>query len=386
VATKLWIPFFALMLAGVSVVDGMPSARAQGFVADCTAFASYAEANNYYSTHPEAADALDDDRDGTACEVYFGLERRASRSEASRSSSSGGVRLAQEEEGDLDCEDFETQEEAQAVLDEDPDDPNNLDPNGDGIACALLPSGGEANPEAAPVSEEEQAADETQTDDQELTREERRAQRREQRQQEQGNQDEAAVVTCDEFATQEDAQAAFDADPEALASLDGDGNGIACEELLETEPAADDQEARQAERQARREERRTGRNQEEEPAAEEPVQEPEEAVDVDLRGVVVEPTVVEISDDIDCADFDFQEEAQEVYNQNPADPYNLDPSGDGFACSSLPLSAPLVTQVPRTGVGVAGVGIPHLMGAGLLASAGAAGAAWQLGQRRRTGS
>ena len=41
---------------------------------------------------------------------------------------------------DLDCEDFKTQEEAQAVLDEDPADPNNLDPNQDGIACALLPS------------------------------------------------------------------------------------------------------------------------------------------------------------------------------------------------------------------------------------------------------
>jgi hypothetical protein len=41
---------------------------------------------------------------------------------------------------DLDCEDFETQEEAQAVLDEDPTDPNNLDPNRDGTACGLLPS------------------------------------------------------------------------------------------------------------------------------------------------------------------------------------------------------------------------------------------------------
>ena len=41
---------------------------------------------------------------------------------------------------DLDCEDFDTREEAQAVLDEDPADPNNLDPNRDGIACALLPS------------------------------------------------------------------------------------------------------------------------------------------------------------------------------------------------------------------------------------------------------
>ena len=49
------------------------------------------------------------------------------------------VRFVQQAD-DLDCEDFETQEEAQATLDEDPADPNNLDPNQDGIACALLPS------------------------------------------------------------------------------------------------------------------------------------------------------------------------------------------------------------------------------------------------------
>src|SRR5215207_3430192 len=48
------------------------------------------------------------------------------------------IQLAQAD--DLDCADFETQEEAQAVLDEDPADPNNLDPNQDGVACALLPS------------------------------------------------------------------------------------------------------------------------------------------------------------------------------------------------------------------------------------------------------
>lgn len=46
---------------------------------------------------------------------------------------------------DLNCDDFATQEEAQAVYDEDPSDPHGLDGNdNDGIACESLPSGGAA--------------------------------------------------------------------------------------------------------------------------------------------------------------------------------------------------------------------------------------------------
>jgi competence protein ComEC len=43
--------------------------------------------------------------------------------------------------GDLDCADFANREEAQAVLDADPSDPNYLDGEGDGVACESLPSG-----------------------------------------------------------------------------------------------------------------------------------------------------------------------------------------------------------------------------------------------------
>lgn len=43
---------------------------------------------------------------------------------------------------DLNCSDFATQAEAQAVLDANPADPNNLDQDNDGIACESLPSGG----------------------------------------------------------------------------------------------------------------------------------------------------------------------------------------------------------------------------------------------------
>lgn len=43
------------------------------------------------------------------------------------------VAFAQEDQ--YDCASFGSQESAQAELDRDPSDPNNLDPNGDGTAC-----------------------------------------------------------------------------------------------------------------------------------------------------------------------------------------------------------------------------------------------------------
>ena len=292
--------------------------------------------------------------------------------------------LAQQTD-DLDCEDFETQEEAQAALDEDPEDPHNLDPNQDGIACALLPS---AEDRAAASADEAAAAQDAGTGNQ--TQEERKAARRAERAQNQdgqateeatpadtGNQtqeerraarqateEETPAVTCAGFGTQEDAQAAYDEDPAGLAHLDADSNGIACEELLasdvQTEPAAGTEPDQ--------ERRRNRRNQEEESA-------PTEVV-------IDEPETVRIREDFDCVDFEFQEEAQKVYDDDRSDPYNLDPSGDGVACSSLPSSSPRVSQVPRTGSGPpSALNAGWLVAASLLSSLGVAGAAW----RRRLG-
>ena len=273
------------------------------------------------------------------------------------------VRFAQQAD-DFDCEDFETQEEAQAVLDEDAADPHNLDPNLDGIACALLPS---SDDQEAAAADDAAAAQEADAGNQ--TQEERRAARRAARQQneegqatEEPTEEEPAEVTCASFETAEDAQAAYDADPEGLALLDPDGNGIACEELLESEPEAEPA----ADTDAREERRRNRRNQEEEPA-------PTEVV-------IDEPETVRIEEDFDCVDFEFQEEAQAVYDEDRSDPYNLDPSGDGVACSSLPTSSPRISQVPRTGVGTAsGLGAGLLAAASVIATLGAAGAV-----RRRT--
>lgn len=47
------------------------------------------------------------------------------------------------------------------------------------------------------------------------------------------------VETCDDFDTQEDAQAAFDSDPVKYAGLDGDKDGIACESTVVTPPATE---------------------------------------------------------------------------------------------------------------------------------------------------
>lgn len=58
------------------------------------------------------------------------------------------------QEGDLDCADFATQEEAQAVFDEDPSDPNGLDADSDGIACETLPSGGDGEDDGEAGMEE----------------------------------------------------------------------------------------------------------------------------------------------------------------------------------------------------------------------------------------
>ncbi len=52
-------------------------------------------------------------------------------------------------------------------------------------------------------------------------------------------------------------------------------------------------------------------------------------------------------DDLDCEDFDTQEEAQEVYEQDTSDPHGLDADDDDEACEHLPsggspsLEAPL---------------------------------------------
>jgi hypothetical protein len=104
-------------------------------------------------------------------------------------------------------------------------------------------------------------------------------------------------LSCGDFASQAEAQAAFDADPTDPHGLDLDLDGVACEIPFVT-PGAE-----------------TGA--------------------VDVNGGAASPSPLE-GRAVNCIDFAFQEDAQVVYDRIPGDPYNLDPSGDGFACSSLP--------------------------------------------------
>jgi hypothetical protein len=269
----------------------------------------------------------------------------------------GVVRLVQQTD-DLDCEDFETQDEAQAVLDEDPADPNNLDPNQDGVACALLPSTEDreaSSADDAAAAEESNSGNESQG--------ERRSTRRAAQQENQDGQateEETPAVTCADFKTAEKAQAAFDKDPEGRANLDADSNGIACEELIASDAQAEPTTTPEPDTKRSR----NRGNQDEEPA-------PTEVV-------IDEPKTVRIKEDFDCVDFEFQEDAQEVYDEDPSDPYNLDPSGDGLACSSLPSSNPRVLQMPRTGIGPSGgPDAGWLVATCLLTSLGAGAVSWR---------
>lgn len=117
-------------------------------------------------------------------------------------------------------------------------------------------------------------------------------------------------LTCSDFADQAEAQSVIDADPSDPHGLDLDLDGIACETpfITPVDPGATDED--RATRRAGRASRRVAAT-------------PTPAVQPDQQ-------------DIDCVDFAFQEDAQVVYDRTPGDPYNLDPSGDGFACGSLP--------------------------------------------------
>ena len=90
---------------------------------------------------------------------------------------------------DLDCASFGSQEAAQAELESDPSDPNNLDADDDGRACETYPysdSGGSGS---------------------------------------------GGDLDCADFATQQEAQAELESEPGDPNGLDADNDGLACEDL-----------------------------------------------------------------------------------------------------------------------------------------------------------
>jgi predicted metalloprotease len=128
----------ALLLASVASLSASLPLAAQDV--DCTRFATQADAQVAFAANPAAAPALDPDGDGQVCEDTFDPESWDD-GERPLASSAASRR-------DVDCKELIYQQTAQQVLEEDLADPFNLDPSGDGVACASLPS----MPGASPLS------------------------------------------------------------------------------------------------------------------------------------------------------------------------------------------------------------------------------------------
>jgi hypothetical protein len=111
----------------------IPAAAQDDLNCDLEDFDSQAAAQAELERDPSDPNRLDADDDGIACEELPGPVNGGG----------GGER------NDLDCADFATQPEAQLELDRDESDPNNLDGDGDGIACEALRGG--ATPTPAPT-------------------------------------------------------------------------------------------------------------------------------------------------------------------------------------------------------------------------------------------
>jgi Excalibur calcium-binding domain len=139
---------------------------------DCTDFDTQEEAQAQLL--PGDPYGLDGDNDGQACDTL-----------PSGGTTTGGSPVGGGGGRDLDCADFATQEDAQAVLERDASDPNELDADNDGIACEELAGGGG------------------------------------------GGRD--GELDCADFATQREAQAELERDPSDPNNLDADGDGVACE-------------------------------------------------------------------------------------------------------------------------------------------------------------
>ncbi len=110
-------------------------------VSECSTFASFSDAEAYYDAHPDAV-ALDPNRDGRACEVYFGVDQSAPPPPPSSGDTSGGGAPIYTG-GDRNCSDFATHAEAQAAWEAAGGSAANnvwgLDRDRNGIACESLP-------------------------------------------------------------------------------------------------------------------------------------------------------------------------------------------------------------------------------------------------------
>lgn len=122
-------------------------------------------------------------------------------------------------DGTYNCEDFDTQEQAQAFYDADPSDPDGLDgPPGEaftgepGVACEGLPSGGDGSETGGGVAPSGNGNGGTGV----------------------APTGTSSDLDCIDFATQAEAQAVYNQDPSDPNGLDADNDGIACETTTNT--------------------------------------------------------------------------------------------------------------------------------------------------------
>lgn len=111
--------------------DGTRLGAATAGDLDCMDFASQEAAQAHLRADPSDPDGLDPETNGVACEI------RPAAYEQPATDLEPVVRARSS--ADLDCEDFEYQQEAQMIYFRDESDPNDLDPDGNGVPCEVLP-------------------------------------------------------------------------------------------------------------------------------------------------------------------------------------------------------------------------------------------------------
>lgn len=160
--------YLAVLSMVFAVVTAAP-AVAQGDL-DCDDFASQAEAQQTLRQDPGDPNGLDGEGDGVACETEEYDDPATDLTP---------VTAAQEPGGDLDCADFATQQQAQAVYDQNSSDPNNLDADDDGLACedslpteteesVAPPIGGDGAANVQYAGEDQYASDDQYEDEDEI--------------------------------------------------------------------------------------------------------------------------------------------------------------------------------------------------------------------------
>ena len=144
---------FALCAAAILALA--PAALAQqGTDLDCSQLGApgvspeevQAQAQATFDADPSDPNGLDSDGDGVACEfeassngeVAFEDGTGSVTDAAAPNAAAPDAAAPTPQNEDLNCDDFTSQAEVQAVLDADPSDPNGLDADGDGVACNEL--------------------------------------------------------------------------------------------------------------------------------------------------------------------------------------------------------------------------------------------------------